>query len=47
MNFSQLNNHKTFNLHVNFNKYKPNNILPVRLPTDAITVGQAQRLIGR
>ena len=47
MNLSQLNNHNTFNSHVNLNRNRINNLLPGRLPTDAIAVGQAQRLIGR
>ena len=47
VNLSQLNNHHTFNSHVNLNRNRINNLLPVRLLTDAITVGQVQRLIGR
>ena len=47
VNLSQLNNHNTFNSHVNLNRNRINNLLPGRLPTDAITVGQVQRLIGR
>ena len=47
VNLSQLNNYNTFNSHVNLNKNRINNLLPGRLPSDAITVGQVQRLIGR
>ena len=47
VNLSQLTNHNTFNSHVNLNLNRINNLLPGRLPTDAITVGQVQRLIGR
>ena len=47
VNFSQLNNHNTFNSHVNLNRNRINNLLPGRLPSDAITVKQVQRLIGR
>ena len=47
VNLSQLTNHNTFNSHVNLNRNRINNLLPGRLPTDAITVGQVQRLIGR
>ena len=47
VNLSQLNNHNTFNSHVNLNRNRINYLLPGRLPTDAITVGQVQRLIGR
>ena len=47
MNLSQLNNHNTLNSHVNLNKNRINNLLPGRLLTDAVTVGQVQRLIGR
>ena len=45
VNLSQLNNHNTFNSHVNLNRNRINNLLPGRLPSDAITVGQVQRLI--
>ena len=47
VNLSQLNNHNTFNSHVNLNKNRINNLLPGRLPSDAITVGKVQTLIGR
>ena len=47
VNLSQLNNHNTFNSHVNLNKNRINKLLAGRLPFDAITVGQVQRLIGR
>ena len=47
VNLSQLNNYNTFNSHVNLNKNRINNLLPGRLPTDAITVLQVQTLIGR
>ena len=47
VNLLQLNNHNTFNSHVNLNRNRINNLLPGRLPSDAITVGQVQRLIGR
>ena len=47
VNLSQWNNHNTFNSHVNLNRNRINNLLPVRLPTDAITVGQVQRVIER
>ena len=47
VNRSQLNNNNTFNSHVNININRINNLLPGRLPTYAITVGQVQRLIGR
>ena len=47
VNFSQLNNHNTFNSHVNLNRNRINNLLPGRLATDAITVGQVQILICR
>ena len=47
VNLSLLNNHNTFNSHVNINRNRINNLLPGRLPTDAINVGQVQRLIGR
>ena len=46
VNLSQFNNNNTFNSHVNLNRNKINNLLPGRLPSDAITVGQVQRLIG-
>ena len=46
VNLSQLNNHNTFNSHVNLNRNRINNLLPGRLPSDAITVKQVQRLIG-
>ena len=44
---SQLNNHNTFNSHVNLNRNRINNLLFGRLPSDAITVKQVQKLIGR
>ena len=44
---SQLNNLNTFNSHVNLNRNSINNLLPGKLPSDAITVGQVRRLIGR
>ena len=47
VNLSLLNNNNTFNSHVNLNRYRINNFLPERLTTDAITVGQIQRLIKR
>ena len=47
VNFSQLNNHNTFNSHVNLNRNRINNLLPGRLSTDGVTVQQVQRLIGR
>ena len=47
VNLSQLNNHKTFNSHVNFISHRINNLLPGRLATDAVTIGQVQKLIGR
>ena len=47
VNLSQLNNHYTFNSHVNLNRNRINNLPPGRLPSDAITVGQVQRIIGR
>ena len=47
VNLSQLTNHNTFNSHVNLNRNRINNLLPGRLSTDAVTVGQVQRLIGR
>ena len=47
VNLLQLNNYNTFNSHVNLNRNRINNILPGRLPTDATTVGQVQRLIAR
>ena len=47
VNISQLNNHNTFNSHVNLNRNRINNLLPGRLLTDAVTVGQVQRVIGR
>ena len=40
VNLSQLTNHNTFNSHVNLNKNRINNLLPGRLLTDAVTVGQ-------
>ena len=39
VNLSQLNNHNTFNSHVNLNKNRINNLLHGRLPFDAINVG--------
>ena len=45
--FSQLNNHNSFNSHVNLNGNRMHNLLPGRLTNDAVTVGQVQRLIGR
>ena len=45
VNLSQLTNHNTFISHVNL--HRNNNLLPGRLPSDAITVGQVQRLIER
>ena len=47
VNLSQLNNHNTFNSHVNLNRNRINNLLPGKLSTDGVTVGQVQRLIGR
>ena len=47
VNISQLNNHNTFNTHVNLNINRINNLLLGRLPFDTITEGQVQRLIGR
>ena len=47
VNLSQLTNHNTFNSHVNLDRNRINNLLLGRLPSDAITVGQVQRLIGR
>ena len=47
VNLSQLNKQNTFNSHVNLNWNRFNNLLPWRLPSDAITVGQVHRLIGR
>ena len=55
VNLSQLNDHlthrlnslNTFNSHVNLNINRINNLLPGRLPSDAISVGQVPRLIGR
>ena len=47
VNPSKLNNHNTFNSHVNLNRNRINNLLPGILPTDAITVGQMQKLFGR
>ena len=47
VNLSQLNNNNTFNSHVNLNGNRINNLLPGRLATDAVTVRQAQRFIGR
>ena len=47
VNLSLLNNHNTFNPHVNLNRNRINNLLPGRLPSDGINVGQVQRLIGR
>ena len=47
VNLSQLNNHNTFNSHINLNRNRINNLLPGRLLSDAIIVGQIQRLIGR
>ena len=45
VNLSQLNNHNNFNNHINLNRNRINNLLPGRLSTDAVTVGQVQRLI--
>ena len=47
VNLSQLTNHNSFNSHVNLNRNRINNLLPGRLLSDAVTVGQVQRLIGR
>ena len=47
VNLSQLNNHNTFNSHVNLNRNRINNLLLGKLPSDALTVGQVQRLMGR
>ena len=47
VNLSQLNNHNTFNSHLNLNRNRINNLLPGRIATDPVTVGQVQRLIGR
>ena len=47
VNLLQLNNYNTFNSHANLNRNRINNLLPGRLPSDAITVEQVQRLIGR
>ena len=38
VNISQSNNHNTFNSHVNLNRNRINNLLPGRLPSDAINV---------
>ena len=46
VNLSQLNNHNTFNSHVNLNRNRIINLLPGRLLIDAITVKQVDRLIG-
>ena len=45
VNLSQLTNHNAFNSHVNLNRNRINNLLPRRLSSDAITIGQVQRLI--
>ena len=47
VNLQQLNNHDTFNSHVNLNRNRIYNSLYKRLPTDAVTIGQEQRLIKR
>ena len=43
----QLNNHNTFNLHLNLCNHRINKLLPGRLATDAVTVWKLQRLIWR
>ena len=47
VNLSLLNNHNTFNSHVNLNRNRINNLLPERLSTDKVAVGQVLRLNGR
>ena len=47
LNLSQLTSHNNFNSRVNWNRNRINDLLPGRLPTDAINVGQVQRSIGR
>ena len=47
VNFSKLNNHNTFNSHVNLNRNRINNLLPDQLSSDAVNVGQVHKLIGR
>ena len=47
VNFYQLNNQNTFNLHVYLNRNRINYIQSERLLTDAVTFGQVQRFIGR
>ena len=47
VNLSQLNNHNTFKSNVNLNRNRINNLQPGRSLTDAVNVGQVQRLIGR
>ena len=46
-NLSQLESHIIFNSFVNLNRNSINNLLPRKLPIDAITEGQVQTLIGR
>ena len=47
VNLSHLNNHYNFNSHINLIRNRINNLLPGRLSSDAVNVGQVQRLIGR
>ena len=47
VNLLQLNNYNNFNLPVNLTRNIINNLLAGRLPSDAITVENVQRLIGR
>ena len=47
INLLQLTNQNTLNSHLNLNRNRMNNLLPGRLFTDAVTVGQLQRLIKR
>ena len=46
VNVSQLNIHNIFNSHVNLKTNRINNLLYIRLQSDANIVGQVQRLIG-
>ena len=47
VNYSQLNDHNIYNSLVSLNRNRIKNLQPGRLPSDAIIVGQVQRLIGR
>ena len=47
VNLLKLNNHYTFDSHVNLNRNRINNLLLWKLTSDAITILQVHKLVGR